>query len=248
MEKGTAIQVLDKGYVRYIDHSGSDQRILESARISYKSSSKGEEKDKKLLNYLYKNFHHTPFEMCNITFNIKLPIFVMRQLVRHRTGKINEVSARYTELKDDFYIPKKWRKQDTKNKQGSVVDESSKTSLVWAEEVYDDEKSIVKFEDICNEIYGTYCSMIKGGISREMARMILPTNIYTEIYWNMDLRNLLNFIRLREDAHAQYEIQEYAKAIKKILQELYPWTMQVYEEHEMKFESKFEASKSKKSV
>src|SRR5689334_22691832 len=118
----TKIVVLDHGFVRYIDHMGTDQRIVEAARISYKSPSKGEEADRKLIGYLWKNRHLSPFEMCKITFNIKMPIFVMRQFVRHRMQNLNEVSARYTELPAEFYIPKRWRKQDTKNKQGSVED------------------------------------------------------------------------------------------------------------------------------
>ena len=120
IEKGHTIPVLDHGYVRYIDHLGSDQRICEAARISYKSPSKGDEQDKKLIAYLWRNKHTSPFEMVKLTLNIKLPIFVMRQYVRHRMQNLNEMSARYTELPNEFYIPKKWRKQDTKNKQGSI--------------------------------------------------------------------------------------------------------------------------------
>ena len=125
MEKGYTINVLDNvGFVRYIDHMGNDQRICEAARISYKAPSKGEEGDKKLINYLWKNKHTSPFEMVKLTLNIKMPIFVMRQYVRHRMQNLNEVSARYTELPDEFYIPKVWRKQDNKNKQGSLVEEN----------------------------------------------------------------------------------------------------------------------------
>ena len=120
IEKGHTISVLDHGYVRYIDHMGDDERICEAARISYKSPSKGKEQDEKLIEYLWKNKHTSPFEICKITFNIKMPIFVMRQFVRHRMQNLNEVSARYTELPDEFYIPEKWRKQDTKNKQSSI--------------------------------------------------------------------------------------------------------------------------------
>src|SRR5438093_1688934 len=120
IEKGHTINVLDHGFVRYVDHLGSDMRVVESARLSYKSPSKGEEADKKLLFYLWKNRHTSPFEMIKVTLNIKLPIFVMRQYVRHRMQNLNEVSARYTELPNEFYVPTKWRKQDTKNKQGSI--------------------------------------------------------------------------------------------------------------------------------
>src|SRR3990172_10322317 len=120
----TTTKVLDHGFVRLVDHMGSDQRIVKAARVSYDSPSKAPEQDKKLLHYLWKNKHTSPFEMCKITFNIKLPIFVMRQFVRHRMQNLNEVSARYTELPNEFYIPSQWRKQDSKNKQSSVAVDS----------------------------------------------------------------------------------------------------------------------------
>lgn len=217
MEKGYTIPVLDHGFVRYIDHMGTDERIVEAARISYKSPSKGTEADKKLLNYLYKNKHTSPFEMCKITLNIKLPIFVMRQYVRHRMQNLNEVSARYTELPEEFYIPKKWRLQDIKNKQGSVAGELNHEYLS------------AFFTNHCKQAYASYQKLLNEGVAREMARMILPVNIYTEIYACWDLKNLLHFIALREDAHAQAEIQEYGKAIKEIARELFPWTIEAYE-------------------
>lgn len=231
IEKGTEIKVLDKGFVRYIDHMGSDERIVEAARISYKSPSKGVEQDKKLLKYLYKNKHTSPFEMCKLTLNIKMPIFIMRQYVRHRMQNLNEVSARYTQLSDDFYIPEKWRKQDNKNKQSSLVDDSWEPRIDALGEAGIGHKDCSDvFEDQCKEIYQVYQSMIDSGIAREMARMILPVNIYTEIYSCWDLKNLLHFISLRDDSHAQAEIQEYGKAIKSICEELFPVTMEAYEE------------------
>jgi thymidylate synthase (FAD) len=212
------IKVLDHGFVRYIDHYGSDQRIVEAARVSYKSPSKGEEADKKLLQYLWKNKHTSPFEMVKLTLNINLPIFVMRQYVRHRMQNLNEVSARYTELPEEFYIPSKWRAQDNKNKQGSV------------------ESTELKHQDIefrvkmcCKNSYDTYRILLDQGVAKEMARMVLPVNIYTEIYACWDLKNLLHFITLREDSHAQAEIQEYGRAIKSILVLIFPWTMEAYE-------------------
>lgn len=223
IEKGYTISVLDKGYVRYIDHLGTDERIVEAARISYQSPSKGPEQDKKLISYLYKNKHTSPFEMCKLTLNIKMPIFVMRQYVRHRMQNLNEVSARYTELPNEFYIPKKWRKQDTKNKQGSILDSEETTIL--------DLSATQDLRESCDLAYRTYQDLIKAGIAREMARMVLPVNIYTEIYCCWDLKNLLHFLTLRDDAHAQAEIQEYGKAIKSICQELFPWTMEAYEHY-----------------
>lgn len=217
MNKGFEIKVLDKGFVRYIDHMGSDERIVEAARISYKSPSKGEEQDKKLIKYLMKNKHTSPFEMCKLTINVKLPIFVMRQYVRHRMQNLNEVSARYTELPNEFYIPETWRLQDPKNKQGSVsgnLDHAACTETL---------------SNFCYVAYEKYELLLARGVAREMARMVLPVNIYTEIYSCWDLKNLLHFITLREDSHAQAEIQEYGKAIKTICKELFPWTMEAYD-------------------
>ncbi len=221
MEKGFTIPVLDHGYVLYVDHMGTDERIVEAARISYKSPSKGPEHDKKLLHYLWKNKHTSPFEMCKITMNIKMPIFVMRQYVRHRMQNLNEVSARYTQLPNEFYLPEKWRLQDTKNKQGSVE------AVNWD----DDEHNAMSREvwEFCDEAYKLYERMLGLGVAREMARMVLPINIYTEIYTCWDLKNLLHFIALRDDSHAQAEIQEYGKAIKQIVKELFPWTLEAYE-------------------
>lgn len=222
---GWTIPVLDKGYVRLIDWMGDDRRILEFARVSYKSPSKGDDADKKLLQYLWKNKHTSPFEAAKITLNIKMPIFIMRQYVRHRMQNLNEVSARYTELPNEFYIPTKWRKQDTKNKQGSISDSISK-EMSWA--------LSADLRRFCDKTYEYYQTMLKNGVAREMARMVLPINIYTEIYACWDLKNLLHFITLREDSHAQAEIQEYGKAIKSICQELFPWTMEAFDKYQFK--------------
>ena len=230
------IKVLDHGFVRYVDHMGSDQRIVEAARISYKSPSKGDEQDKKLIEYLYKNRHTSPFEMCKVTLNIKMPIFVMRQYVRHRMQNLNEVSARYTELPNEFYIPNNWRKQDTTNKQGSVEDGQWNPKIEY-ENIDSGYSGVSKIdtqhalEMHCENAYKIYEAMIKAGIAREMARMVLPVNIYTECYVCWDLKNLLHFITLRDDSHAQAEIQEYGKAIKEILKELFPVTMECYEKY-----------------
>jgi thymidylate synthase (FAD) len=218
MEAGFTIPVLDHGFVRYVDHMGSDQRIVEAARVSYRSPSKGEDADKKLLQYLYKNKHTSPFEMAKVTLNIKLPIFVMRQYVRHRMQNLNEVSARYTELPNEFYVPIKWRAQDPKNRQGSVAASELPHEALSAD-----------LKDYCGKVYEMYQAMLALGVAREMARMVLPVNIYTEIYSCWDLKNLLHFITLREDSHAQAEIQEYGRAIKHICTSLFPWTMEAYE-------------------
>ena len=230
MKKGHLINVLDHGFVRYVDHMGSDERIVEAARLSYKSPSKGVEADKKLLDYLWKNKYTSPFEMCKVTLNIKMPIFVMRQYVRHRMQNLNEVSARYTELPNEFYIPSNWRKQDTTNKQGSVEDGQ------WNPQLFGDGGSSSTYLKIhCEESYKLYEMMLSRGIAREMARMVLPVNIYTECYVCWDLKNLLHFITLRDDSHAQAEIQEYGKAIKAIISELFPFTMEVYDKYKNEF-------------
>lgn len=233
MEKGFTIPVLDHGFVRYIDHLGSDQRICESARISYRAPSKGDAQDKKLLVYLWKNKHTSPFEMAKITFNIKLPIFVMRQYVRHRMQNVNEVSARYTELPNEFYIPKEWRLQDTKNKQGSIESHNWHPKIQYESGEVDATQDLIRH---CESSYYMYQQMLKTGISREMARMVLPINIYTEIYSTWDLNNLLKFLALRDNSHAQVEIQEYGKAMKSVAKELFPWTIEAYEKFKWKFE------------
>jgi len=236
MEKGHLINVLDHGFVRYVDHMGSDERIVEAARLSYKSPSKGIEADKKLLEYLWKNKHTSPFEMCKVTLNIKMPIFVMRQYVRHRMQNLNEVSARYTELPDEFYIPKNWRKQDNKNKQGSIDEGDWNPLLVDKSGICCGDGSATGWlEAHCRNAYYLYQEMLKAGIAREMARMVLPVNIYTEIYSCWDIKNLLHFITLRDDSHAQAEIQEYGKAIKAIISELFPFTMEVYDKYKNEF-------------
>lgn len=243
--KGWTIPVLDHGFVRLVDWMGTDERIVEAARISYKSPSKGPEQDKKLLHYLYKNKHTSPFEMCKVTLNIKMPIFVMRQYVRHRMQNLNEMSARYTELPNEFYIPKEWRKQDTKNKQGSMIDVDwnvVKTHYMGGKfglgnEECDSHDLFSKLLlEHCDRAYDLYEWYIEQGIAREMARVVLPLNIYTEIYCCWDLKNLMHFLQLREDSHAQFEIQEFARAIKVIVKELFPVTIQAFDKFKWKME------------
>lgn len=223
MEKGYKIDIFDKGHVIYIHSLGTDQTIVDSARVSYQSPSKGPEADKKLLGYLYKNKHMSPFEQVNVSFVIKMPIFCMRQFVRHRTFRLNEMSARYTEMWDDMYIPKTWRKQDTKNKQGSL----ETTEL--------DNKSISNaVTEFYSRSYTLYQDLLNQGVAKEMARFVLPVANYTEIQVNIDIRNLMHFFGLRLDAHAQYEMRVIAQAMYDIFKELYPWCAEAYEKY--KFE------------
>lgn len=219
MNKGHTIKVLDHGFVRYVDHMGDDRRIVEAARISYGSVNKGDEADKKLLKYLWINKHTSPFEMVKVTLNIKMPIFIMRQYVRHRMQNLNEVSARYTELPNEFYIPNKWRSNTVHNRQASVESPDLPHR--------DLSGMLAAHSQSCYELYMKMTNMC---VAREMARMVLPVNIYTEIYSCWDLKNLLHYITLRDEGHAQWEHQQYGRAIKSILTELFPWTMEVYNE------------------
>lgn len=232
LAKGFLIEQPPHGYVRYIDHLGDDRRIVEAARVLYQSPSKGDEADEKLLGYLFKNRHTSPFEQCNITFNIKMPIFCMRQLVRHRTFRLNEWSARYSELADEFYVPQTWRVQDQGNRQGSVEKLADRSTAVWN----------CNNNEILNRAYAiafvNYQCLLKRGVAKELARIVLPVGIYTEIYVNVDLHNLLHFLRLRLDSHAQKEIQDIAFAMKIIAQQLYPWTFKAFDKWEMKMVEK----------
>jgi thymidylate synthase (FAD) len=245
---GWTIPVLDHGFVRLIDWMGDDQRIVEFARVSYKSPSKGVEQDTKLLHYLYKNKHTSPFEAVKVTFNIKMPIFVMRQYIRHRMQNVNEMSARYTELPRDFYIPTSWRAQDTKNKQSSVpmvdwnvVKDYYSTGhdidgSTWnkSEKLSQHEIFSRKLIEHCDAAYNLYEWYLEQGVAREMARMVLPLNIYTEFYACWDLKNLMHFLQLREDVHAQFEIQEFARAIKEIVKKLFPVTIEAFDKYKWK--------------
>lgn len=227
IESGFKIDLPPHGYVRYIDHLGTDTRIVEAARVSYGSASKGEEADKKLLEYLFKNRHTSPFEQCNITFNIKMPIFVMRQLVRHRTFRLNEYSGRYSEMKDEFYLPEIWREQDHKNKQGSLPPRvmDSHEMMEWQNLCSD------TANDALNTAFDAYDSLLKYGVAKELARIVLPVAIYTEIYVNVDLHNLIHFFNLRLDPHAQKEIQHVAWAMLSIAERLFPWTIALFDKY-----------------
>ena len=213
------IDVLDKGFIRLVDFMGGDNRVVSSARVSFGAVSKGEEQDKRLIKYLLEHAHHTPFEHCYFQFHICCPIFVARQWMRHRWGSYNEVSARYTQVKDEFYIPSQFRGQDTKNKQGSVPTSS-----------LDQETLIKLYEDSVEASYAAYNKLIEAGVAREMARGVLPVCQYTQFYWSVNARSLLNFLFLRTDKHAQWEIRVYADAIAKIFQEKMPWSWEAFEE------------------
>lgn len=211
-------KVLDKGFVRLIDFMGGDAGVVLGARVSYAQGLKGEEKDKKLISYLLQHGHMSPFEQAVFKFHLKLPIFVMRQLVRHRIASLNEESLRYREVGDEFYVPEHFRKQDEKNKQGSLV--------VTTE--INQEKCLQEYEKTIEHSYQTYKNLLNQGVAREMARMVLPVALYTQIYWMINARSLMNFILLRAEGHAQWEIQQYAAVLANFFKIKMPWTYEAF--------------------
>ena len=217
MENGKTIHVLDKGFVHLVDFMGSDNRVVSAARVSFGGTSKGEERDKGLIKYLLEHQHHTPFEHCYFQFHICCPIYVARQWMRHRWGSYNEISARYTQVKDEFYIPDQFRGQDVKNRQGSVAAD------------FDNEALRKLYEESVQASFAAYNKLIESGVAREMARGVLPVCQYTQFYWSVNARSLLNFLQLRTDGHAQYEIRVYADAIAEIFKEKMPWSWEAFE-------------------
>lgn len=209
--------VLDKGFVELVDFMGGDQRAVDSARVSFGGTSKGEDRDRKLIQYLLAHNHISPFEHSVFQFHVKCPIFVARQWMRHRIASYNEISARYTEVKEEFYIPETFRAQDTINKQGSVA--GAKLDNARLLDIYT--KSI-------KASYAAYSEMLKAGVAREMARLTLPVAQYTQFHWSVNARSLMNFLSLRLDGHAQYEIRVYAEAIRRIFREKMPWTWEAF--------------------
>ena len=210
-----AIPVLDHGFIRVIDYMGDDSSIVQSARVSYGKGTKKVSTDEGLIRYLMRHWHSTPFEMCEIKYHVKLPIFIARQCIRHRTANVNEYSARYSILDKEFYIPAKEQlsAQATNNRQGrgelitgQQADEVLKILKDDSVRTYDN------YEKMLNERFdGTIIDEKKSGLSRELARMNLTLNSYTQWYWKTDLLNLMNFLFLRGDSHAQYEIRVYAE-------------------------------------
>jgi thymidylate synthase (FAD) len=211
--------------------------IVNAARTSYLGQSKGVEADKKLLKYLYKNRHTTPFEQIEFQFRVKAPIVVWWQWVRHRTWNYNLQSGRYTEYEDEFYIPKKWRLQDIVNKQGSTEEFITSFQMkVDAEPEYGNVTTTVDiskhFEDRCKWDMDFYHQLVEAGVAKEQSRMFLPAfALYHEGYAKVDAKNLLDFLRLRTDEHAQWEIRQYALAIEEIFREVLPWTYELFKEN-----------------
>lgn len=251
IEMQTEFKVLDHGFVKYINHMGTEESIIEAARQSTQKGFLGWKKerhdpecnswkretqnlectcnfgkpgDEKLLEYLYKNRHTTPFEMCELVVQVKAPIMVLRQWERHRTFSYNEWSGRYSQLKDEFYVPTV-RYQDTKNRQGSIVDPEIDESFEGdVQNQWKQEQGI---------IYKTYEKRINQNVAKEVARINMPVSVYTIMWAKGNLHNWLHFLKLRMDSHAQYEIRVYANAVAEIIKSLWPRTYALFEEYSL---------------
>ena len=227
-----AIPILDHGFVRVVDYMGDDSSIVQSARVSYGKGTKKVSTDSGLIKYLMRHRHSTPFEMCEIKYHVKLPIFVARQWIRHRTANVNEYSARYSILDKEFYLPSKENlaAQSTSNRQGrgKVINGKQADNILEILKK-DAEQTYNNYETMLNERYdGTTIDEENQGLARELARMNLTLNTYTQWYWKTDLLNLLNFLSLRADSHAQYEIRAYAQAMTETLQKWVPITFEAF--------------------
>lgn len=228
LEINKKIQVLDHGFIRLVDCMGDDKAIVDAARVSYGKGTRSVRHNRQLIRYLLRHRHTSPFEMCEIKLHVSMPIFVARQWIRHRTANVNEVSARYSILPDNFYIPelKQLSPQDNSNKQ-------KRSNISY------DKELAVKFRDIIEKsskrAYKEYLELLgdenKPGLARELARIVLPVNIYTEWYWKIDLHNLLHFVHLRMHDHSQYEIYVYAQAIASIIETKFPLVWEAFNDY-----------------
>ena len=227
-----AIPILDHGFVRVVDYMGNDTSIVQAARVSYGKGTKKVSTDSGLIRYLMRHWHSTPFEMCEIKYHVKLPIFIARQWIRHRTANVNEYSARYSILDKEFYLPKTKHlaAQSQSNRQGRgdvLQGEQAKKVLNLLKS--DAEQTYNNYETMLNERYdGSVIDEKEVGLARELARMNLTLNTYTQWNWKTDLLNLMNFLRLRADSHAQYEIRVYAETMLETLKKWVPITYDAF--------------------
>jgi len=232
-----AFPVLDHGFVRVIDYMGDDAAVVQAARVSYGRGTKKVSEDKGLIHYLMRHRHSTPFEMCEIKFHVKLPIFVARQWIRHRTANVNEYSARYSILDREFYVPAEEnlaaQSQSNRQGRGDVLTGSEAAQVLDllrtdATHVYDHYLTMLnESED------GQKIDESRAGLARELARMNLGLNFYTQWYWKVDLHNLMHFLSLRADAHAQYEIRVYADIMIDLMKRWVPLTAEAFIEHRL---------------
>lgn len=215
------VPVLDHGFVRLVDHMGSDLAVVRSARVSYDAEPRGEGVDNKLIHYLMRNGHTSPFETVNFTFEIKAPIFVVRQWHRHRTWKYNEVSARYTELPEEFYVPdaEQITTQSTSNKQMRTTEQHPRA--LWVRKAIEEQNS---------RAFALYRQLLGDGVPRELARTVLPLGTYTRFFGTVDLHNLFHFLKLRLHSHAQFEIRVYADAILQLIEPIVPVSVAAFKE------------------
>ncbi|MBR2656489.1 MAG: FAD-dependent thymidylate synthase [Loktanella sp.] len=224
-----AYDVLDHGFIRVIDYMGDDAAICQAARVSYGKGTKSVQNDEGLIRYLMRHWHSTPFEMCEIKLHVKLPVFVARQWIRHRTANVNEYSARYSILDREFYIP-----EPEHLAAQSVINNQGRGEALTGEEAA---RVLAYLKDDAARCYDHYAEMISDdgqqGLARELARMNLPANIYTQWYWKVDLHNLFHFLRLRADSHAQYEIRVYAEEICKVVADWVPAAYGAFEDYRM---------------
>ncbi len=214
--------VLDKGFIRLIDYNGGDARVVQAARVSYGAGTKTVREDEVLIRYLLSHKHTSPFEMVDFTWHCKMPIFVARQWVRHRTASLNEISGRYSVMRDEFYVPAfdQIKGQSKDNKQGREIENLPK-------EVGEEIRT--QYEAGQRNSYDFYQHLVeKKGLAKELARINLPLSLYTEWYWKNDLHNTLHILKLRMDAHAQYEIRVYAEKMGEILKTVVPHTWKAF--------------------
>ena len=218
------IKVLDHGFIRLIDYMGSDDRIVQTARVSYGAGTKTLREDAGLIDYLLRHEHTSPFEHVVFEFHCKMPIFVARQWIRHRTARLNEISGRYSVMKDEFYLPPRDQIsfQSVDNKQGRNPGDVPP-------ELQDKVLELLRKDQ--ENVYKNYEEMIEDDIARELARINLPLSLYTEWYWQMDLKNMFHFLRLRMDSHAQWEIQEYGRAMATVVKAVCPLAYESFERH-----------------
>ena len=230
-------KVLDKGFVRVVDYMGTDASVVQAARVSYGKGTKKKSEDEGLIRYLLRHRHTTPFEMCEIKLHVKLPIFIARQWIRHRTASINEYSARYSILEDEFYIPKKYHlaQQSLINKQGrgNEVDEDTATEILKILKE-DSSRCYKNYTWMLNEKNSKDYEKDRTSLSRELARINLTLNTYTQWYWKVDLHNFMHFVSLRADSHSQFEIREYGKILLKILSKWTPLTYRAFLSYRLK--------------
>jgi len=221
---GKRFDCLNHGFVRLVDYMGGDEAIVQAARVSYGKGTKSTSEDRGLIRYLMKHKHTTPFEMVEMKWHCKMPIFVARQWIRHRTANVNEYSMRYSESKDEFYVPEleNVRYQSEVNKQGGSDKKMAETVSETVREIIErTNKDTTRDYDLMNE----------AGIARELSRVVLPTSAYTEWYWKNDLHNTLHFLRLRMDKHAQYEIRVFADAMAGVVKKVAPMAYEAFEDY-----------------